>query len=203
MGMGHPVIQRALDRGMKPTLSCDVMSSNSGDMFAQMRIGLQFLRCMENDKANARGEMPESLDLTVRDALTWGTINGASAIGLESTIGSLEPGKQADVVVIGGRRLNMTPMANPVGTLVAQANPSNVEHVLVAGRFVKRDGALVDVDLDRARRLAEASCERVLGALLAEGPLLPPADPSLLEAINTMARMNLARAWTIEPAGLG
>ena len=53
------------------------------------------------------------------------------------------------------------------------------------------------------RRMAEASCERVLGALLAEGPLLPPADPSLLEAINTMARMNLARAWTIEPAGLG
>jgi 5-methylthioadenosine/S-adenosylhomocysteine deaminase len=203
MGMGHPVIRRALDRGMRPSLSCDVISSNSGDMFAQMRIGLQFSRCMENDRANARGEMPESLDLSVRDALEWGTINGAIAMGLDSRIGSLRPGKDADIVVIGGRRLNMTPMANPVGTIVTQANPSNVEHVLVGGRFVKRDGALVGFDLDRAHRLAEEASERVLGAVKANGPMLPPADPALLEAINTMARMNLARAWTIEPADLG
>jgi hypothetical protein len=97
----------------------------------------------------------------------------------------------------------MTPMANPVGTIVTHANPSNVEHVLVGGRFVKRDGALVGIDLDRAHRLAEEASERVLGAVQANGPLLPPADPALLEAINTMARMNLARAWTIEPADLG
>src|SRR4051794_34321345 len=49
MGMGHPVIGRALALGMKPTLGCDIVSLNSGDMFAQMRIGLQFQRAIEND----------------------------------------------------------------------------------------------------------------------------------------------------------
>jgi cytosine/adenosine deaminase-related metal-dependent hydrolase len=140
MGMGHPVIRRALEHGMGPSLSCDVISSNSGDMFAQMRIGLQFERCMRNDTFNAQNRMPERLDLTVRHALRWATANGAHAMGLEDRIGSLTIGKQADVIVIGGGRLNMTPMADPVGCLVAQANPANVKHVLVAGRFAKRDG---------------------------------------------------------------
>jgi cytosine/adenosine deaminase-related metal-dependent hydrolase len=85
--MGHPVIGRALALGMRPSLSCDVMSSNSGDMFSQMRIGLQFERCMRNDAFNARNRLPDSLDLGVRDALRWGTANGAHAMGLEERIG--------------------------------------------------------------------------------------------------------------------
>jgi cytosine/adenosine deaminase-related metal-dependent hydrolase len=201
MGMGHPVIRRALEHGMRPSLSCDVASSNSGDMFSQMRIGLQFERCMRNDAFNARNELPEPLDLRVRDALRWGTANGAHAMGLEHRIGSLTPGKQADVIVIGGRRLNMVPMADPVGCLVAQANPSNVEHVLVAGRFVKRDGELVSQDVARAIDLASASCERVLGAITASGqPLLPAAPEGFADLLNTMAAQNLARAWAIEAA---
>jgi 5-methylthioadenosine/S-adenosylhomocysteine deaminase len=201
MGMGHPVIGRALAHGMRPSLSCDVMSSNSGDMFAQMRLGLQFERCMGNDVLNAENRMPESLELTVRDALRWATTNGAHAMGLEQRIGSLAVGKQADVIVIGGGRLNMTPMADPVGCLVAQANPSNVKHVLVAGRPVKRDGELCDVDLDRARQLAEAAWERVARRISDQGlELLPPAVPGFADAINKMAAQNLARAWTLEPA---
>lgn len=91
-------------------------------------------------------------------------------------------------------------MANPVGTLVSQANPSNVEYVLVAGRFVKRDGELVGIDLDRAARLAEEACERVLAAATADGgPVLPPPDASFDDAINSMAAANLTRAWAIEP----
>ena len=202
MGMGHPVIRRALEFGMRPSLSCDVVSSNSGDMFSQMRIGLQFERCMRNDTFNARNQMPDSLDLTVRDALSWGTANGAHAMGLEHRIGSLKPGKQADVIVIGGRRLNMVPMADPVGCIVAQANPSNVRHVLVAGRFLKRDGELVGVDLARASNLAEAASERVLGIVTGGGqPLLPDLPDGFADFINAMAAQNLARAWAIEVEG--
>lgn len=200
MGMGHPVIRRALEHGMRPSLSCDVMSSNSGDMFSQMRIGLQFERCMRNDRFNARNRMPDALDLTVRDALRWGTANGAHAMGLEARIGSITPGKQADVIAIGGRRLNMVPMADPVGCLVAQANPSNVQHVLVAGRFVKRDGELIVADVDRAVRLAQEASERVLGGVTSEHPLLPPAPEGFADALNTLAAQHLARAWAIEPS---
>jgi cytosine/adenosine deaminase-related metal-dependent hydrolase len=198
MGMGHPIIRRALELGMRPSLSCDVMSSNSGDMFSQMRLGLQFERAMRNDTFHARGEMPDSLDLTVRDALRWGTANGAHAMGMEDRIGSLAPGKQADVIVIGGRRLNLVPMADPVGCLVAQANAANVRHVLVGGRWAKRDGELLGIDLDAAIDLAQAAAERVLGTIAAGGgPLLPPAPPGFADMINAAAAGNLARAWTM------
>jgi 5-methylthioadenosine/S-adenosylhomocysteine deaminase len=199
MGMGHPIICRALALGLRPSLSCDVMSSNSGDMFSQMRIGLQFERCMRNDAFNARNQMPDALDLTVRDALRWGTANGAHAMGLEDRIGSLTPGKRADVIVIGGRALNMAPMADPVGCLVSQANAANVRHVLVDGRFVKRDGELIGVDVDHATGLAHAACERVLGAITAGGqPLLPALPEGFADAINAAAAQNLARAWAID-----
>ncbi len=198
MGMGHPVIGRALAHGMRPSLSCDVISSNSGDMFAQMRLGLQFERAMRNDLDNAAGRMPERLELTVRDALRWGTANGAHAIGIEGRIGSITVGKQADLIVVGGGRLNMTPMADPIGCLVAQANPSNVKHVLVAGRFVKRDGELCNVELGRARGLAQDAWERVSGRISDQGlQLLPPAPEGFADAINTAAATNLARAWTM------
>lgn len=200
MGMGHPVIGRALQHGIRPGLSCDVMSSNSGDMFSQMRLALQFERCMRNDQLNARNEMPSALEFTVRDALRWGTANGAHTIGQEHRIGSLTPGKQADVIVIGGPRLNMTPMADPVGCIVAQANASNVRDVLVAGRFAKRDGELVGADAARAASLAQEASERVLGVVRAGGqPLLPPAPEGFADLINTTAAQNLARAWQLHP----
>ena len=202
MGMGRPIIRRALELGMRPSLSCDVASSNSGDMFSQMRLGLQFERSVRNDSFHARNTMPDSLDLGVRDALRWGTANGAHAIGLEDRIGSLTVGKQADVIVIGGNRLNVVPMADPVGCLVAQANASNVQHVLVAGRFAKREGELVERDVTRAIELAREASARVLGAVTAGGtPLLPPAPEGFADLLSTMAAQNIAGAWAIEPAG--
>ena len=93
-------------------------------------------------------------------------------------------------------------MADPVGCLVAQANASNVRHVLVDGRFVKRDGELVGVDVPRARSLAEAASERVLGGLAAaDQPVLGKAPPDFADALNAMAAQNLARAWTTPVAG--
>src|SRR4029450_11527858 len=140
MGMGHPVIGRAVDAGMRPTLSCDVISCNSGDLFAQMRLALQAERCQQNARCNERGEMPAELHFSVRDALRWATVNGAHALGLESQMGTLTPGKRAHTFLTGGRRLNISPMADPVGCIVSQATAANVEHVLVAGRFAKRNG---------------------------------------------------------------
>jgi hypothetical protein len=93
----------------------------------------------------------------------------------------------------------MVPMADPVGCMVAQANPSNVRHVIVAGRFLKRDGKLVGVDLARAFNLAEAASERVLGIVTGGGqPLLPDLPDGFADFINSMAAQNLARAWAIE-----
>jgi len=180
MGMGHPPIRRALDLGLTLSLSCDVMSGNSGDMFGQMRMGLQFARCMDNDAVNAQRDDPRELAYSVRDAIGWATTGGAAALGMEDRIGSLTPGKQADVIVVGpgGDRLNMIAPANPVGAVVTQANASNVRTVLVAGNVVKRDGSLVGVDVPRLRGMVEESCEGILGRALEAGPLLPEPRPS-------------------------
>ena len=200
MGMGHPVIGRALAFGMRPSLSCDVISSNSGDMFSQMRLGLQFERAMRNDFHRRAARCPNSLDLTVRDALAWGTANGAHAVGMEDRIGSLTPGKQADVIVIGGRRLNLVPMADPVGCLVAQANAANVRARARGGALRQARRRARGVALDAAIDLAEAAAERVLGAATAGGgELLPPVPPSFADMINATAAANLARAWAIAP----
>jgi 5-methylthioadenosine/S-adenosylhomocysteine deaminase len=194
MGMGHPVFSQCLSRGMKPTLSCDVISLNSGDMFAQMRLGLNFQRCMENDPINAEGAMPEQFNLTVRDAIGWGTVNGAEALGLGARTGSLTPGKEADVIIVAGNGLNMTPRPEMVGSVVFQANPSNVTDVFVAGRAVKREGELVGINMSDVRRQADESRERIFASVLARGPILPPNDPEYDGQLNAMCEANIARA---------
>jgi len=78
--------------------------------------------------------------------------------------------------VIGGEQLNMTPRPEMVGSVVSQANPGDVTHVLADGVVIKRDGQLVGVDSSRVRRLAEESRERALSSVLAHGPLLPRGD---------------------------
>ncbi len=193
MGMGHPVLRRWLERGRQPSLGCDVVSSNSGDMFAQMRLGLQFQRAMDNDPLIARGETPEALDLTVRDALRWGTLGGAEALGVDGRIGSLTPGKQADVIVVGSGRMGMGALADPAG-LILHAGASDVRDVLVAGSFVKRDGQLTGAGPSRARGLLETSREWLFKQVLEDGQILPDAPPGFIEGLNAMAEQNLAGA---------
>jgi cytosine/adenosine deaminase-related metal-dependent hydrolase len=201
MGMGHPVVHQCLTRGMKPTLSCDVISLNSGDMFAQMRLITAFQRCMENDVVNARGEMPERLALRARDVIAWATTNGADALGLGSRTGTLTPGKRADVIVVGGDALNLTPRPDPAGAIVFQANAHDVRHVIVDGRVVKRDGELVGVDMARVRRLVEESRERVLSRVLAHGPLLPDPIPDFAAQLDAFGKANIARAHDLAMPG--
>jgi cytosine/adenosine deaminase-related metal-dependent hydrolase len=196
MGMGHPPIREATDAGLVLSLSCDIVSCNSGDMFTQMRMGLQDARARDNDLLNARRSDPVSLSFGVRDALGWATVGGATALGLDAEIGTLAPGRRADLIVVGpgGDRLNMLGVADPAGAVVQQANASNVRAVLVDGRIVKRDGRLVDVDLGRVRALVEASRDGILDRTLADGPILPDPRPTF-DDIGPALLPNLSVAW--------
>src|SRR5581483_1537115 len=119
-------------------------------------------RLLAHEAAFAAGSEEEPKLLSSRDVLEFATIEGARVCGLESRTGSLTPGKQADVVLISGDDTNTYPVIDPVSTVVLQADTRNVETVFVAGRALKRDGALVDADLRRARDLAAASLEHLL-----------------------------------------
>ena len=200
MGMGHPIISRSIDAGIKPTLGCDVVSLESGDLFAQMRLGLQDARGLLNDKIHARGEDPDTLSLRVRDALAWATVNGADALGLAGVTGSLKAGHKADVIVVGGG-LNVLPRPDPVGAMVVQANASNVQAVLINGIIRKRDGALVGVDKDELRRQVLESTDRLFDRVTASGGVQSDASLIAWDSFGAIVTPNLAEAYELDRSG--
>jgi cytosine/adenosine deaminase-related metal-dependent hydrolase len=163
-----------------------------------MRLALAYQRFVENDVVNQAGRMPRTLATSARDALVWATVNGADACGLEAVTGSLRPGKQADVIVVGGDGFGVRPRHDAAGSMVFQASPRDVRAVLVAGRIVKRDGALVGVDLPRVLDRADASAARIRERVRATTPVLPPRGAQI--DLEAMARHHLAGAMRTEDA---
>ncbi|MDX6600373.1 MAG: 5-methylthioadenosine/S-adenosylhomocysteine deaminase [Gaiellales bacterium] len=159
MGHGWPATGRLLDAGMRPSLSIDVCCSNGGHLFGTIRATIGTQRGF--DQAAAGGALRE-LELTCRDVLEFATIEGARAVGMDTKIGSLTPGKRADLILIRTDNFGMTPLNNPVGAVVYNAHPGLVDTVLVDGEVVKRDGTLVGVDVARVRRLAVESRDDIL-----------------------------------------
>jgi 5-methylthioadenosine/S-adenosylhomocysteine deaminase len=194
MGMGFPIFARALERGLGPSLGCDIVSNNSGDLFAQMRLGLQAERARANQDALDGLEMPQELTLGVRDVLRFATLGGAEALGLGSVTGSLEPGKAADLFLLRTDRLHLAPIHDLVATVVLHAGPADVEAVLVGGEIVKQGGELVDARAEQGRALIQRSRERIMATLEPRGGLLPPAPEGWFEVTTQVMEQNLAGA---------
>lgn len=193
MGMGHPVFNEAKKYGIRSTVGCDIITLNGGDIVGQLRLGLQDARVRNNDTFNAREEMPLVLETSSMDALVWGTINGAEGLGLGSVTGSLEPGKQADVIIISGDAPNLWPMLEEPGTVVFHSHPADITTVFIAGEAVKRNGKLVGVDYGAARDLAENSRDRILNAVMeTTGVVLPPEESMSLISLEETAVRNMS-----------
>ena len=154
MGHGMPPIQKFLDRGLSPSLSVDVETNVPNDMFNQMRSVL----ALQRSTAASGGRTP----LTPADVLACATIEGAKANGLAAKVGSLTPGKQADVIMLRTDRLNVTPLNDPTTAVVTGMDTGNVDTVLIAGRVMKRAGRLLHVDWPAARRVAADAREQVI-----------------------------------------
>jgi cytosine/adenosine deaminase-related metal-dependent hydrolase len=165
MGHGWPATGRLLAVGIRPSLSVDVCTSTGGNMFGLMRTALGTQRGLDNAALEATGGTlanGEAIPLTARDMLEFATIEGARACGLDGRIGSLTPGKDADLLLIRTDVLEMSPLNNPLGALVYNAHPGLVDTILVAGRTVKRGGAMVGVDTRHVRELGERTRDYVL-----------------------------------------
>jgi 5-methylthioadenosine/S-adenosylhomocysteine deaminase len=165
MGHGPPATGRLRERGIVTGLSADVCTNVGGDMFAAMRVALALQRGADHATALGRGVTLEHVTLTVRQVLEMATIDSAAACGLDDRIGSLEPGKQADVVLLRADTPGLVPLIDPIGAAAMAAGVHSVETVYVAGRAVKRNGRLVDLDRTRVLDLAQSSHERLLAGL--------------------------------------
>ena len=169
MGHGWPPLLRARQLGLRPGLSIDVVTTVPGDMFTEMRAAFAADRARVHDEKYEPNEQVPKDVLTARQILAAATIDGAHVAGLEDRIGSLTPGKQADVVVIEAKSLNVAPVIDPVAAVVLSADVSNVDTVLVAGQLRKRDGALL-ADVDRTRAAVHASSDYLLKAAAGKQP---------------------------------
>jgi 5-methylthioadenosine/S-adenosylhomocysteine deaminase len=128
MEMGPPMAGRLKSAGVTTGLGIDVVTSAGGDMFGVMHSVL------------ALGHQV----LTAAEVLQLATIGGARALGLADKIGSLQPGKQADLVMLRTTDINLLGgLHDPVGAIVTAAHPGNVDTVLVAGNAVKQRGRLL------------------------------------------------------------
>jgi 5-methylthioadenosine/S-adenosylhomocysteine deaminase len=154
MGHGMPPVQKFLDRGLPPSLSVDVETNVPSDMFNQMRSVLGLQRSM----AGLEGKPPVSPG----DVLRWATLEGAKANGLDDKVGTLTPGKQADLIMLRTDRMNVTPLNDPVTAVVTGMDTGNVDTVIIAGRVMKRAGRLLHVDWPAVHRLVDESRDRVI-----------------------------------------
>jgi cytosine/adenosine deaminase-related metal-dependent hydrolase len=183
MGMGFPVTGRLLRHGMRPSLGIDIVSDYSGDMFSQMRIALQTERALRNEPTLRERKMPATVSPTVLEALSFATVDGAAAMGLASKTGHLAVGMAADLVSLKTDGMHFMPPAEAVASIVLQCRPSDVVHVLIAGTFKKRDGALVGHDIAALRQRITASNAHLLDAVAHQGAVATATTSAYSNAI--------------------
>ncbi len=165
-GHGHPLTGRLRKLGKAPSLGVDLESVMSGDMLTQARIALGIQRSLDNvAHREAAGSIPATSTIPAIEALSWVTVEGARMLRQLDRIGTLKAGKQADLVLVRADTLNMQPVHDPVAAVVFQASLANVDSVMVAGRWKKRDGRLLDVDLPPLLAELNASGRKIVDAL--------------------------------------
>jgi cytosine/adenosine deaminase-related metal-dependent hydrolase len=183
MRHGMPPFQEALNHGILPSLSPDVDTNMTTDPFSLMRGAFCLQRALANDLAfpesNPAG-LPMPQLVTSRQVIEMATIAGAASNRVLDKVGTLTPGKEADIVVLDGRSISTWPINNVPGTIVTMMNPSHVRDVLIAGKVVYWKRQLVGWDVDRLLRQVEQARDRVLARINGRAKLgtLPKGDNS-------------------------
>jgi cytosine/adenosine deaminase-related metal-dependent hydrolase len=154
-GDARAALLRALAAGVRVSFSIDATSIAPVDLFAAMNtawnLGIPWL-----------GGPTEGLPpLGFRRTIEMATIEGARALGLGDQVGSISPGKRADIILIRADDLNVAPLADVESTVVRSVTPANVDTVLVDGRALKRGGEPLAWDVRAVVRDAEASADRI------------------------------------------
>ncbi|MET7817480.1 amidohydrolase family protein [Micromonospora zamorensis] len=161
-GQGYPPTWQLRHHDIPVSLSMDTSVWWSGDLFSAMRSTLGADRSREHLEAHAKQETITHCHLRAEQVVEWATRGGARALGMDSTIGALTAGRQADVVLIKNDPSPvMFPILNPHGHVVFQAQRGDVHTVLVGGRIVKQDGRLVGVDLAAARAAVASTIDHL------------------------------------------
>ncbi|KAF7167032.1 hypothetical protein CNMCM5623_000506 [Aspergillus felis] len=135
MGMGYPIAWKAIDHGCRACLGLNITSNQRNDFMAQMRLALQVQRARELDR-----RVDQLLPRKTVDALRLATIGGAEIMQMESAIGSITPGKKADLVIF---------------------RYDDIDTIIVDRKIAKRAGQLVGVDWETLRDEVKTRSQRL------------------------------------------
>ncbi|MGH3424955.1 MAG: amidohydrolase family protein, partial [Nocardioidaceae bacterium] len=161
-GQGYPPTWMLRSHDIPVSLSMDTSVWWSGDLFSAMRTTLGADRSREHLEAHVKGDTVTNCHLRADQVVEWATRGGAHALGLEDSVGSLEAGKKADVVLIKNDASPvMFPILNPYGHVAFQAQRGDVHTVVCNGRVVKHDHRLVGIDLAAVRSTVEQTVEHL------------------------------------------
>jgi len=172
----------AANRGVSPPIpalreaGCTIAlgtDNNTNDLFEVMRIAL----VTERIRRNRDGDEVPGLQPQPEDVLADATQGGARAVRQASRIGTLEVGKQADLLVVDTQRAHLVPAGRVLSAIVHGGHPGDIESVMVAGRFVMRDRTVLTMDEGRIVQEAAAVGQRVWRAVLESGVLRVPRLP--------------------------
>jgi 5-methylthioadenosine/S-adenosylhomocysteine deaminase len=154
-------IEMEVGHGIRPNLSADVETEIPSEFFTQMHavFTLQHMLRLARQRA---GETDLSNLLTVREVIEFSTIEGAKDNRLDQRIGTLTPGKEADIIMLRMDQINVMPVNNVYGAIVLGMDTSNVDTVFIGGKLRKSKGKLVGVDLNRVSWLVHQSRDHIV-----------------------------------------
>src|SRR5712691_5424042 len=164
MGTGLPPTARVRAAGIRPAFGTDAVIAGSSDMFEEARMGLASTRLRGLEDILRSGSLLTSsgqLGMTSMDALRAITIDAAAACGLDREIGSLAPGKKADLITVRANDPNLWPANRVVQTLIGSANGGNVETVIIDGQVVRDSSGFTGFSLEEVRRGLEHARDRL------------------------------------------
>jgi cytosine/adenosine deaminase-related metal-dependent hydrolase len=168
LGQGHPgapITGPLLRAGTAPSLGTDSDCIVGSELLTAARVALAHQRGLDHERhRQATGTLSSEPSITAKQALSWATVEGARALNLADRIGRLEPGMHADLVAIDARALNLWPAHDPVATAL-HADIGNIEAVMIAGQWRKRDHVLLEVDLEGIKTRLLDSGERLLAQI--------------------------------------
>jgi cytosine/adenosine deaminase-related metal-dependent hydrolase len=172
----------AANRGVRPPIpalraaGCTIAlgtDNNTNDVFEVMRIALVTERIRRNsDGDEVPGLMPQPEDM-----LADCTQGGARAVQQSETLGTLEVGKKADLIVIDTQRAHLVPAGRILSAVVHSGHPGDIESVMVNGAFVMRDHRVLTMDEDAIIREADAVGRRIWQEVLEQGTVTVPRLP--------------------------
>jgi 5-methylthioadenosine/S-adenosylhomocysteine deaminase len=165
-GQGYPPTWALRAHDIPISLSSDTSVWWSGDLFSAMRTTLGADRAREHLEAHNAGDTVTHCHLRAEQVVDWATRGGAHAIGRDHDLGTLAPGRKADLVLLKNEHSPVSfPVLNPYGHVAFQAQRGDVHTVIVDGRVVKHDHRLLGIDLAATRRAVESTVDHLRSTL--------------------------------------